>query len=389
MTEPEARLKTCQNAAKVHKGKCLSKEYLNSKSKLLWQCKEGHKFRADPDSVMAGHWCPKCRGRLTEEVCREVFKALTGKPWPKSRPRWLVSARGGQMEIDGFCKALGVGFEYQGAQHSEFIPHYHRTPEALQRRMADDSQKRKLCLNHGVKLIEITFEIPIEDLMGYISKVLSEATGKVFLVPKGLDLDSLGFDRGNLEELRKLARSHKGKCLSKTYLGVKAIHQWQCSKDHTFPATPGNIKRSKWCPYCGGHKVWAPGLTQNQARFQECVELAREKNGEFISEAYMGARVLHLWRCQKGHIFPTTPDNVKRKHWCPHCVGLARKSLDQFQVIAKEREGACLSTVYVNSKIKLQFRCKEGHKWAAVPSSISRGTWCRECAIANRKRRNG
>lgn len=41
-------------------GKCLSKKYLNCKTKMLWQCKNGHKFELTPDNIKQGRWCPLC-----------------------------------------------------------------------------------------------------------------------------------------------------------------------------------------------------------------------------------------------------------------------------------------------------------------------------------------
>ena len=49
-----------QNLAKSRGGKCLSKKYVNARTKLLWECKEGHRWSAVPDSVKRGTWCPKC-----------------------------------------------------------------------------------------------------------------------------------------------------------------------------------------------------------------------------------------------------------------------------------------------------------------------------------------
>lgn len=47
-------------------GKCLSTKYINSTYKLLFICKEGHKWRATPLEIMGkkngpGSWCPKCK----------------------------------------------------------------------------------------------------------------------------------------------------------------------------------------------------------------------------------------------------------------------------------------------------------------------------------------
>ena len=49
-----------QNIALKKGGKCLSKNYLNRKTKLTWECKEGHVWEATPASVKSGSWCPKC-----------------------------------------------------------------------------------------------------------------------------------------------------------------------------------------------------------------------------------------------------------------------------------------------------------------------------------------
>ena len=39
-------------------GKCLSKEYINARTKLKWQCKEGHIWETKPANVRRGKWCP-------------------------------------------------------------------------------------------------------------------------------------------------------------------------------------------------------------------------------------------------------------------------------------------------------------------------------------------
>ena len=41
-------------------GRCLSKEYINSKTKMLWECAEGHRWEADFNAVSGGTWCPIC-----------------------------------------------------------------------------------------------------------------------------------------------------------------------------------------------------------------------------------------------------------------------------------------------------------------------------------------
>ena len=51
-------------------GKCLSKKYINTKSKLKFECSEVHVWEATPNAVQGGTWCPKCsqKERLTIEL---------------------------------------------------------------------------------------------------------------------------------------------------------------------------------------------------------------------------------------------------------------------------------------------------------------------------------
>jgi len=53
-------LKEMQTIARKRGGKCLAEEYGNSYTKLLWECKEGHRWRTNPHNIKRGSWCPKC-----------------------------------------------------------------------------------------------------------------------------------------------------------------------------------------------------------------------------------------------------------------------------------------------------------------------------------------
>jgi hypothetical protein len=46
--------------AKDRDGQCLSKEYVNNRTKLRWKCREGHEWAATPAHVKNGTWCPIC-----------------------------------------------------------------------------------------------------------------------------------------------------------------------------------------------------------------------------------------------------------------------------------------------------------------------------------------
>ena len=58
--------------------------------------------------------------------------------------------------------------------------------------------------------------------------------------------------------------------------------------------------------------------------------------------------------------------------------------IEKLRKLAKTRGGDCLSTIYLGRKAKLEWVCKEGRTWEAVPDRISRGTWCPVCANVQR-----
>ena len=71
-----------QELAKEKGGKCLSSEYINTQTKLKWQCSDGHIWFAKPRSIRNnGSWCPECKGtkKLTLEEMKLIAKIRGGK----------------------------------------------------------------------------------------------------------------------------------------------------------------------------------------------------------------------------------------------------------------------------------------------------------------------
>ena len=99
--------------------------------------------------------------------------------------------------------------------------------------------------------------------------------------------------------------------------------------------------------------------------------LARERDGQCLSTEYVNNDTKLRWKCQEGHEWEATPKNVVHGgSWCPTCAGIHPLGLAQMQALARERDGQCLSTEYVNSDTKLRWKCQEGHEWEATPCSV-------------------
>jgi len=112
---------------------------------------------------------------------------------------------------------------------------------------------------------------------------------------------------------------------------------------------------------------------------------AIERGGVCLSSEYKGVDHKYHFRCAKGHEWEATFDCVvHRGQWCAICSGrkvMPGTQLQKAREIASQRDGACLSNEYANSKTNMKWRCTEGHQWEATFSNIvNHGKWCPWCA---------
>ena len=181
--------------------------------------------------------------------------------------------------------------------------------------------------------------------------------------------------KDRLSEMKDIARSRNGECLSVTYINAHTHLRWKCHLGHVWDAKPHNVKQGSWCPNC---KNRIPKYNIEDMR-----KLASERNGECLSEAYIHSKYKLTWLCHEGHKWEATPSAVRLGRWCPTCAikKRARKllTIEEMHELASNRRGKCLSTEYVNNNSPLTWECEKGHTWEAMPRSVKRGSWCPSC----------
>lgn len=141
------------------------------------------------------------------------------------------------------------------------------------------------------------------------------------------------------------------------------------------------------CPHClcaGTRRVCIPVLRA----------LAASRGGELVSTVYSNARQPLLWRCEKGHTWAASLDNVRGKHtWCPVCFHEKRKkTIQDMQRLAASRGAVCLSDEYKGRLAKLRWRCRCGFEFEQSPNNAFRSeggkrasSWCPQCKKAGIK----
>lgn len=115
-------IKDCQIKAQNMKGKCISKKYKNAHKKLLWECKEKHKWWANYNCIQQGRWCPECSCGKTQRfilnIITEIFPNFNVYS-DYRKFKWL-KLKTNKQELDIYVSGLKLAIEYDGEQH--FIP---------------------------------------------------------------------------------------------------------------------------------------------------------------------------------------------------------------------------------------------------------------------------
>lgn len=75
------------------------------------------------------------------------------------RPEWLTGSDGTRLELDFYLESLKISAEIQGKQHYEFVEFFHKNIEGFQNQKRRDEEKRIICKNKGIKIVEIYTEL--------------------------------------------------------------------------------------------------------------------------------------------------------------------------------------------------------------------------------------
>lgn len=116
-----------------------------------------------------------------EAECRRVLESIFSKPFPNTRPKWLVNPQTGhRLELDCYNKTLKLAVEYNGEQHYCYVPRFHKSEGELEYQKYRDEVKKRLCEKKGVELITVKYDIPHDKIESYIRSEL-EARGVLVL----------------------------------------------------------------------------------------------------------------------------------------------------------------------------------------------------------------
>lgn len=233
--------------AKENGGECLSEDYKNSSTKLKWQCSEGHIWEAKPSGIKSGCWCPVCGGtkRHTILEMQQVALLKGGKCLSqsykdnKTKLKWqcekghIWEARPNNIMVSSWCPTCSSNPKYTIKDMQDIA-----------------QQKGGKCLSDNY--IDGRTKLTWKCSSGHIweSRPINITRGSWCPL---CAIANLGSERRlSIQDMIVLAELKGGKCLSTAYKNSKSKLIWQCEKEHTWEAVPTSIKSGHWCPQCAG-----------------------------------------------------------------------------------------------------------------------------------------
>ena len=112
-----------------------------------------------------------------EVECRRVLQTIFAKPFDKARPDFLnnpVTGGSFNLELDCFDPELKIAVEYNGRQHYEYTPFFHKNKDQFTMQKYRDDMKRRLCKDEDILLIEVPYTVPVKGIEEFIGKVLMD-----------------------------------------------------------------------------------------------------------------------------------------------------------------------------------------------------------------------
>jgi hypothetical protein len=374
-------LEEMQNIALENGGICLSDKYTNSKTKLKFKCKQGHKFDITPSKIKQGRWCPICgrkkqadklRGNIDE--MHEIAKSRGGKclsseyktnidklKW-KCKEGHIWDATPNKIKQGRWCPYCSTGFSERVCRKYFEIIFNKKFPK----------KKYSWLINTSGNKMELD---------GYCDEL------------------NLAFEYQGRQHYESIAFRRYSKLFDKLKKDDD-LKQKQCKANNvTLITIPYSVELKNMQKYiveeCKKKSIELPEKINfvdfrkldvyNKESLKILKKIAEDKGGKCLSNKYISTYTKLKWECNKGHIWEATPGNVIQGRWCPTCAGNIRLTIEEMHEIAKSRGGKCLSSGYKTNMYKLEWKCKEGHTWYAIPNNIKRGQWCPECFKIKRK----
>jgi len=158
--------------------------YLGSKKNVYITCPKHGDFPQTPNDHLKGRGCPICKESKGEKIIRDYLsqkygkdKRIPQKEFDNCNNEHKGNIKCFNYKFDFYLPTLNTIIEFDGIQHFQRVPFFHKTDEDFNERVMDDLHKVNYCKNK-FKLIRISSNE--NDIIGQLEKGL-ESPNKLWL----------------------------------------------------------------------------------------------------------------------------------------------------------------------------------------------------------------
>jgi len=148
-------IEDAHNLAKLREGECLSNKYINVFHNLKWKCNKGHEWKAAFHNVESGNWCPICRESRGEN---KIATFLRKNNIQFERQKTFEECKNiRKLPFDFYLPKYNILIEFDGEQH--FNPNcYHNKKYEFSKIKNNDNTKTNFCTRNNIILIRIKYD---------------------------------------------------------------------------------------------------------------------------------------------------------------------------------------------------------------------------------------
>jgi hypothetical protein len=288
--------------------------------------------------------CTECSKRyFHEEKTRFILESRLKNQFPRERPKWLRGEKQARpYELDGYCKALNLAFEYQGEQH--FTPVRDMTQEDVDEIQRRDALKVKICREKGIELIVVDHESRSGDIERQVRTSLKRCEVKI----KEQNIDWPKFKVGtrlSLEEEAEIHSTRMGYRLRKPDPMTTSAEDFSfhCEVgDHPwFSAKSINLFNSRpACKECGHQKRVKTSAAKTEVSTEQLRHYAAKCAPPMNLLEWAGKNEKkRLYECSScKYVYSYTDRTLsegKQKNVCMNCKPRAKPRVQLFSVLEK------------------------------------------------------
>ena len=172
---------------------------------------------------------------------------------------------------------------------------------------------------------------------------------------------------------------------------------WICSLGHGWQATVANRYYGNGCPYCSCKKILKGFNDLETTHPGIAAEWNKDRNEGLSPDSISANSKKYVWfKCVKGHEWRVRlSSRANGNTGCPYCVGTkAETGVNDFKTLHPElmdewnwenNKRIDPSNLLAGSRMKVWWKCREGHSWNASVADRTKGTGCPYCSRKKNK----